>query len=183
MTPPKLRLSKVCAQCRKSFEVFQSRENARFCNLICMKSWRSNFMRHVDRSGGDSACWPWTSADDGQGKYGRACIGGKLKGAHVAVYEKLVGPIPAGLEIDHLCRNPICCNPSHLEPVTRRENVLRQPKVIAARAATHCCHGHRWTDENTYIHPSQGSRVCRKCTVNSVQKYEARNPNRARNNR
>jgi hypothetical protein len=61
-----------------------------------------------------------------------------------------------------------------MEPVTRRENVLRQPKVIAARTATHCANGHRWTSQNTYFHPSQGSRVCRICTYAAVERYQQR---------
>lgn len=175
MPRPSPRHLKVCDHCGTSFKVIESRrDSARFCSRPCLLGFRSNIMRHVDQSGGPEACWPWTSSDDGRAKYGRASVNGKAKGAHVAVYERLVGEIPTGLEIDHLCRNTICCNPAHMEPVTRRENVLRQPKVISARTADRCCNGHLWTPENTYIHPTQGSRICRICTYAAVARYKER---------
>lgn len=76
---------------------------------------------------------------------------------HVAAYEMLVGPVPDGLELDHLCRNPRCCNPSHLEPVTHAENMRR-----AGSAVTHCIHGHEYTPENT-ARDGRGRRYCRAC--------------------
>jgi hypothetical protein len=162
-----------CAQCGTENTVHGSRLSAKFCDLLCRRAWFGDVMRHVDRSGSPKACWAWLGCDDGRGKYGRTGIGGP-RGAHVAVYERLVRPIPEGKEIDHLCRNPRCVNPAHLEPVTRRENVLRQPKVIAARSATHCCHGHEFTPENTYHHPTQSSRICRACTLAAVRRYQER---------
>lgn len=174
MPKPSPRRYIFCAECGVEFGVYASRTNARFCGKPCYVAHRKNLMRHVDQSGGPDACWPWMSGGDGYGKYGRANVNGKTVGAHVAVYRHLVGPVPAGLEIDHLCRNPICCNPAHMEPVTRRENVLRQPKVIAARTASHCRNGHPWTPENTYIHPSQGSRICRICTNAAIARYQLR---------
>ncbi|MFK5284023.1 HNH endonuclease signature motif containing protein, partial [Lacticaseibacillus paracasei] len=52
-------------------------------------------------------------------------VGGKSQKAHRFMYERLVGPIPAGMQLDHLCRVRPCCNPAHLEPVTQRENIAR----------------------------------------------------------
>lgn len=77
-----------------------------------------------------SECWPWLSAatDEGYGMFG---LGGKTTGAHRISYELAVAPIPEGLEIDHLCRNPTCVNPKHLEPVTHLENLRR---AVTARA-------------------------------------------------
>ena len=66
-------------------------------------------------------CWLWVGPNDGRG-YGKVV---RSKRAHVWVYENLVGPVPDGLELDHLCRIKACCNPDHVEPVTHRENMRR----------------------------------------------------------
>lgn len=81
--------------------------------------------------------------------------------AHRAVYEALVGPIPPELELDHLCRNPACVNPAHLEPVTRKENVRR-----GYWGKNHCKHGHVYDDENTRWYTFKNGkkvRFCRTC--------------------
>ncbi len=72
------------------------------------------------------ACWVWTAeiVHNGYGRFMLRRRAGRIK-AHKWAYQKLVGPVPVGLELDHLCRNPPCVNPAHLEPVTRRENLLR----------------------------------------------------------
>jgi len=81
---------------------------------------------------------------------------------HRFVYECLVGPIPAGHELDHVCRNRACLNPLHLEPVTHKVNTLRSNGVTALNARkTHCPHGHEYTERNTYRHA--GRRRCRTC--------------------
>lgn len=81
-------------------------------------------------------------------------------------YATFVGPIPEGLDVDHLCRNRWCCNPEHGEPVTRSENVLRGdgPRLVRVRALamTHCTQGHELTPENTYPRPD-GLRRCLTC--------------------
>jgi hypothetical protein len=83
--------------------------------------------------------------------------------AHRWSYEHHVGPIPDGLHLDHLCRNPACVNPDHLEPVSQRENTMRGTGFSARNAAkTRCDHGHRFTAENTYV-DREGYRHCRTC--------------------
>ena len=82
-----------------------------------------------------SGCWLWTASLGTYG-YGSVRFGGQSRGAHRFVYEALVGPVPDGLDLDHLCRNRACVNPDHLEPVTRRVNALRgaHPNVIVHRS-------------------------------------------------
>lgn len=107
-------------------------------------------------------CWEWTDAPDRDG-YGGIWVNRKNLRAHRAVYELLVGPIPDGLVIDHLCRNPICVNPIHMEPVTNRENNLRgeSPAAVSARK-DHCIRGHPFDEQNTIVR-ADGSRLCRIC--------------------
>jgi hypothetical protein len=73
----------------------------------------------------------------------------------------VVGEIPEGLELDHLCRNTLCVNPDHLEPVTHAENIQRGH---AARGpVTHCRRRHEMTAENSYFDGRTGKRYCRSC--------------------
>jgi len=100
-----------------------------------------------------SDCWLWAGYID-KGGYGR--LGSKL--AHRVVYESMVGGIPIGLELDHLCRTPPCINPDHLEPVTTAVNAERR-----RRAA--CRHGHPYSQDNTltYVYGGRVNRRCRAC--------------------
>ena len=87
----------------------------------------------------NTGCWLWTGATT-PGGYGRLTVGSQIDGtrrqvrAHRRSYERLVGPIPDGLDLDHLCRTPGCVNPEHLEPVTRRENIRRGYEARGATA-------------------------------------------------
>ena len=115
-----------------------------------------------------AACWLWIGARDKDG-YGK--FGWPPRMAHRISYEFLVGPIQAGLEIDHLCRNPGCVNPAHLEPVTHKENMMRGLGVGSANAAkTRCLNGHEYTADNTYRRPD-GTRDCRTCVRARVDRY------------
>lgn len=78
-------------------------------------------------------CWTWTGAKNGS--YGKVTDGYHTKQIHRAVYERLVGPIPTELQVDHLCSNTYCCNPAHLEPVTRAVNMRRG--MLRRRGWTH----------------------------------------------
>ena len=117
------------------------------------------FWEKVDKTG---PCWEWTASKVyGYGQFGIAHQ--KHARAHRFAYELLVGPIPEGLELDHLCRNRACVNPDHLEPVTTRVNLLRGATVTARKAGqTHCIHGHEFTPDNTFIRKN-GCRTCLTC--------------------
>lgn len=120
------------------------------------------FHRHVEKT---DSCWIWTGALDGHG-YGQTSANGRRLAAHRVSFELSKGSIPEGMDIDHLCRNPRCVNPDHLEAVTRGENTRRGilHQVISAKAAARktCGKGHPWTPENTYLDPA-GKRRCRSC--------------------
>lgn len=125
------------------------------------------FFAKVEPSG---ICWDWTAAKDEDG-YGLFITDTSTR-SHRWAYEFLVGPIPEGMELDHLCRNRGCCNPDHLEPVEPIENWRRgfSLQAINSRKAE-CKHGHPFDQFNTYRRPN-GGRVCRTCTAVSRRKYE-----------
>lgn len=115
-------------------------------------------------------CWLWKSACTQKG-YGIIRLGGRSgrnAGAHRFAYEMCVGPIPDGLQIDHLCRVPACVNPDHLEPVTPQENVVRSARF----RVTHCPRGHEYTEANTYYEKAT-KRRCRACAVEWQARYRA----------
>lgn len=109
-------------------------------------------------------CWLWTAAGARSGNgYGRFHRDGRLLLAHRVAYEWLVGSIPDGLELDHLCRVRACVNPGHLEPVTLRENILRGESPSARNAVkSECPQGHPYDEANTYVDRT-GRRHCRTC--------------------
>jgi hypothetical protein len=120
---------------------------------------------------GGAGCWEWQGAR--QGGYGRVRYRGKTRMAHRVVYELLCGPIPDGLTLDHLCRNEPCVNPTHLEPTSLAENIMRGTGVGVRNAAkTHCRRGHEFTSENTYL--KSGKRVCRRCSSDATRRWERR---------
>lgn len=113
----------------------------------------------------NSGCWLWTGALNNPGKrgYGQIWVEGKLRLAHRVAYESQRGPIPAGLDLDHLCRVRCCVNPDHLEPVTRSVNNSRSPLLgLAAASRTHCPKGHAYDESNTRW-DTKGARNCRSC--------------------
>ena len=120
------------------------------------------FWSKVDASGD---CWLWSA---GRVKAGYGCYSvwlgeGKVVAhyAHRYAYRNLVGEVPNGLDLDHLCRNRLCVNPDHLEPVSRRENLRRSGATHVG--TKHCPKGHPYDEANTYVFVRKGQGPCRRC--------------------
>ena len=134
-----------------------------------MTTFEERFWNRVDKGAGPDACWPWTGGTTAKGHGIAKCPPERLGGgagttAHRIAYMLLVGPIPDGMHLDHLCRNPPCCNPAHLEPVTHAENLRRGRQAQSER--TECANGHAYDDANTAWYtkgPRAGTRRCRAC--------------------
>jgi hypothetical protein len=131
--------------------------------LVVTTDWFDRRIRPfvlVDEMG----CWLWQRYRTPHG-YGMVWMPGDgTRLTHRVVYEHLVGPIPDGLQIDHLCRVPACCRPDHLEPVSSRVNSLRGATVNAENAQrAHCPRGHELADGN--LRPSALRRGFRECVT------------------
>lgn len=128
-----------------------------------MQTAEERFWVKVEKQ--ENGCWLWTAAHVQEPKpYGQFWYEGRKVLAHRFSYELLVGPIPEGLEIDHLCRVHRCVNPAHLEPVTRSVNILRGRNPCRER--THCPHGHPYDETNTrwaVLTTGKRNRKCRTC--------------------
>lgn len=128
----------------------------------------------------EGECWLWLAGRTSDG-YGRFYLHPRTVRAHRLAYELWVGRIPAGLVLDHLCRNRACVNPAHLEPVTVRENALRSPIQPAAtnlRKLT-CKRGHPLSGDNLADWSTPG-RVCRTCQREAYPEREKRARERRR---
>ncbi len=112
-------------------------------------------------------CWLWTAAKASRYGHGKFMLNGKNLKAYRWAYEALVGPIPEGMTLDHLCRVPACVNPAHLEPVPLSENVRRQNA-----AKTHCPQGHPLSGDNLYRSPA--GRACRTCRNDASRRMRRR---------
>lgn len=182
------RIARQCETCGGEFLIPEGsamlrQGRARFCSKSCAGVHNGSrarppvvvpIMERVERHSmpePNTGCWIWFGADDGHG-YGQIRVGGRTLRAMRVVFEILRGPIPGGLQLDHLCRTPACINPDHLEPVSMAENLARG---VAARGGlpTHCRHGHEYTDANTHI-KTDGSRSCRTCNRLRVAAFKAR---------
>lgn len=111
------------------------------------------------------ACWTWIGSMGRLG-YGRFSVGRKWFRAYRLAYTYFYGSVPEGMELDHLCRNPACVRPSHLEAVTHLENVRRGMGGTNTRTKTHCPRGHPYDEQNTRIELTKygyKARHCRTC--------------------
>lgn len=128
------------------------------------------FMSRIEKVT-ESGCWLWTAGENGAGySWFNRQLG------HRYSYNKFVGDIPDGLQLDHLCRVRCCVNPDHLEIVTPRTNVLRGigPSAQYARR-THCKKGHEFTSDNTYTTPGESNRLCRICRAEYMRRWAYEN--------
>lgn len=125
--------------------------------MLFSQSVLDRFAEKVDLSDPDE-CWQWTAYVDPAG-YGRFGVERKADYAHRVSFELLVGPIPDGLVIDHLCRNRACVNPDHLEPVTELQNIQRGYTARGIGPICNQCGTAKVTGSN-------GFRVCRHCQNN-----------------
>ena len=124
---------------------------------VKLKPCRRDAFWSLAQRGAPDECWLWIGAKNSRG-YGNF----RSRSAHVEAFELEVGPIPEGLTIDHLCSNRVCVKPSHLEPVTLRENIRRH-----TAKTTHCIRGHPLSGDNIRLarRPDGMRRRCRKCAA------------------
>lgn len=130
-------------------------------------------------------CWPWIGTSRGNG-YGCLVFGGRQICAHRAVYEINFGKLHKKLFVLHKCDNPICCNPSHLQAGSQKENIRqclernRHRYQINTARATHCKYGHEYNTENTIIYNGRGKdeRRCRVCVYQRTAESKAKDPER-----
>jgi len=144
--------------------------------LADRQPWPERFWANVNRSA-PASCWEWQAhrSRDGYGRLRAQAPGSgeaRMVSAHRVAYELSVGPVPEGLQLDHLCRNRACCNPAHLEPVTCQDNVRRGISPPAAHAAqAECINGHPFDEANTYFWRARRSRACRACGRAATARY------------
>ena len=116
-------------------------------------------LSRIDETSSEIGCWLYTGANSGNG-YGRY----SRNYVHREMYEAMVGPIPEGYQIDHLCRVRRCCNPAHLEAVTQRENILRGSGLGAiASREQRCIRGHDLSNPTVVRERPDGGRYCIPC--------------------
>lgn len=119
----------------------------------------------------DTGCWAWQGTKNEDG-YGLVSISGKREYVHRVMYQLFVGPVNYNRELDHLCRNPSCCNPLHLEAVSSRENSLRgnHPLFVIHREQR-CRRGHDLSIEENVRRMSNGTKRCRICAIDYQRQY------------
>lgn len=180
-----------CRHCGTKFsaDLGGRRTEAKYCSQVCYRLAKdtpearaTRFWAKVDKSGPTGIhsqtgidlgpCWLWTGALNSHG-YGKCRSAKRYVSSHVLAYEMVRGEIPDGMDIDHLCRVRACCNPVHLEPVSRRVNLHRGVGAIAINARkTVCINGHPLDGDNVRRSVSKHGpkRFCRTCH----RQYESR---------
>ncbi len=122
-----------------------------------------------------NGCWNYTRYKSVKG-YGKLSAWGKMHLAHRVSYIVFRGEIPKGLFLDHLCRNPSCINPNHLEIVTNQENLLRGMGIAAINSRkTHCINGHKLSGKNLRMKKGRLGRICKKCNLIHWKKWYKKN--------
>lgn len=113
----------------------------------------------------DGECWVWSGWK--KGLYGQFEVYGRAMPAHRVAYLDMGNKIADAMELDHLCRNPICVRPEHLEPVTHGENIRRGLHPLDNRSS--CLHGHDLTPDNIIVRNRSNGTVksCRICLAES----------------
>ena len=153
--PDGSRRCRACVANNRRREAEAKREGRQLVRATPIERFWRTFKRDPS-----SGCWTWLGSLNADG-YGSFSIKKKRQGAHRFAYQALVGPIPEGLQLDHLCRNRACVNPSHLEPVTPKVNTLRSAAAQATK--THCIRGHEFTPANTRLRSRPDGRSFRSC--------------------
>ena len=137
---------------------------------LYLKKEISRFMSFVSQTRG---CWHWTGClTSGYGRFNRSAeVGYKLlQLAHRFSWEYFIGPIPDGMQIDHLCRVRNCVNPYHLEVVSCKQNIQRG---LVTRSKRYCPKGHPYAGDNLYVSPSNKIN-CRACHRAHTKAYNKR---------
>ncbi len=118
-----------------------------------------------------NGCWIWTGTKNEDG-YGLVHLGGKREYVHRVMYQMFVGPVNNNRELDHLCRNPSCCNPLHLEAVSSRENSIRgnHPLFVIHRERR-CRKGHDLSNPLNVRTSRDGRTRCKVCATEYQRRY------------
>lgn len=151
-------IQRICEHCGSPYQAFPW-ANRKYCSRACGTEARhipieKRFLSFVKKT---AQCWIWQGTRN-RGGYGQFTINKKGIAAHRFAYTFYVGTIPEGLQLDHLCRNTSCVNPSHLEPVTQVENIRRSEGISVQLAKrTKCSKGHDFTGRH------RGYRRCLVC--------------------
>lgn len=180
------RLSRVntCVVCTGEFQPF-AHATGKYCSVQCANKAINKKYDHevidriLDKIDIENECWVWTGCKLKQG-YGRTTYKGRNVMTHRILFRLLAGDIPKKMTLDHLCNNPPCINPDHLEIVTLRENLLRG-RTGKNLEKTHCKRGHIFDEKNTYVTFSKNGykhRSCRECARKATRAWYYKKKNK-----